>query len=88
MRQIVECVFPWEFSAGTNQRGDQRFIGVEVDGGITYRFAPGLTFDAVYGHLFSGDALSSTFTNPAGTLRTSIDAKDADVFAARVRYQF
>jgi hypothetical protein len=74
--------------AGTNQRGDHRFIGVEADGGITYRFAPGLTFDAVYGHLFAGDALKSTFTNPAGTLRTNIDAKDADVFAARVRYQF
>jgi hypothetical protein len=73
--------------AGTDLRGDKRFIGAEADLGITYRFAPGLTFDAVYGHLFAGDALNTTFVNPAGTLR-KIDAKDADVFAARIRYQF
>jgi hypothetical protein len=74
--------------AGTNQRGDHRFIGVEADGGITYRFAPGLSFDAVYGHLFSGNALQSTFTNINGALRRNIDPKDVDVLAARVRYQF
>ena len=74
--------------AGTNQRGDHRFIGVEADGGITYRFAPGLTFDAVYGHLFAGSALETTWVSAFGALRRNIDPKDADVFAARVRYQF
>ena len=73
--------------AGTNLRGDNRWIGFEADLGLTYRFAPGLTFDAVYGHLFAGSALDTTYVNPAGTLRR-IDAKDADVFSARVRYQF
>ena len=52
--------------AGTNQRGDSRYIGFETDMGITYRFAPGLTFDMVYGHLFAARAL--------GTLKRQTEA--------------
>src|SRR5207247_726681 len=47
----------------TNMRGDASYIGAEVDLGMTYRFAPGLTFDTVWGHLFSGDALKTTYFN-------------------------
>jgi hypothetical protein len=85
----VPCAFTPSIAgcAGTNLRGDHRFIGVEVDGGITYRFAPGLSFDAVYGHLFTGSALDNTWTSQFGALR-KVDSKDADVVSARVRYQF
>ena len=68
--------------------GENRFIGVELGPGITYRFSPGLTFDAVYAHLFTGGALDSSYFDFAGIYRNRVSAKDADVFAARVRYQF
>jgi hypothetical protein len=84
----VPCAFTPSIAgcAGTNLRGDHRFIGVEVDGGLTYRFAPGLSFDAVYAHLFTGDALQTTYVSSFGALRRNIDPKDADVVSARVRY--
>jgi hypothetical protein len=72
---------------GNNQRGDEDYIGTEVSAGITYRFAPGLTFDMVYAHLFAGGALNSTFTPRNGGFQTS-ESADADLAAARVRYQF
>ena len=68
--------------------GDERFVGVETSLGITYRFAPGLTFDAVYAHLFSGAALNTSYIGNDGNYRNRVDAKDADLVAARVRYQF
>jgi hypothetical protein len=68
--------------------GDKRFMGVELGPGITYRFAPGLTFDAVYAHLFAGGAFDSSYVDFSGTYRNRVSARDADVLAARVRYQF
>ena len=68
--------------------GDKRFIGVELGPGITYRFAPGLSFDAVYSHLFTGAALDSSYFDSSGVYRNRVSAKDADLFAARVRLQF
>jgi hypothetical protein len=68
--------------------GDHRFVGVELGPGITYRFAPGLTFDAVYAHLFAGPALETSYIGFDGTYRNRQSAKDADLVAARVRYQF
>jgi hypothetical protein len=71
----------------TNNRGDENYIGTEFSAGLTYRFAPGLTFDLVGAWLFAGSALDTTFVNPAGTTIKQ-DAKDAHLLAARVRYQF
>jgi len=72
--------------------GDHRFMGVEIDPGITYRFAPGVTFDMVYAHLFTGSigahAFDSSFIDAQGVYRNRVPAKDADFVAARVRYQF
>lgn len=69
-------------------RGDSRWVGVEASVGATYRFAPGLTFDVVYAHLFSGPALDSTNPNQVTGTNVSNKAQDADLAAARVRYQF
>jgi hypothetical protein len=68
--------------------GDHRFMGVEIDPGITYRFAPGVTFDMVYAHLFTGSAFDTSFVDTRGVYRNRVEAKDADFVAARVRYQF
>jgi hypothetical protein len=72
---------------GNNNRGDHRYIGTEVSLGLTYQFAPGLTFDVVGAYLFAGGALDTTFANQAGTIIQQ-NAKDAQVVAGRVRYQF
>lgn len=68
--------------------GDRTYMGTEIDAGITYRFAPGLTFDWVYGHLFAGGALDSSYFDNQGQFRPRQSAKDGDIISARVRYQF
>jgi hypothetical protein len=70
-----------------NPDGDANYIGTELNAGVTWRFAPGLTLDLVYGHLFSGSALQQvqrTFTGPTGVRKQ----KDADTGTLRVRYTF
>jgi hypothetical protein len=69
-------------SAGAS--GDARYLGTGLTAGFTYRFAPGLTFDAVYGYLIAGEALD--IAPSAGA--ASRDAKDVQVATARVRFVF
>ena len=70
-----------------NKRGDDKYIGTEVSVGLSYAFAPGLAFDMVYAHLFAGSALDSTQRLPDNSISKS-KGQDADLAAARVRYQF
>ncbi|MBI2524962.1 MAG: hypothetical protein HYV93_03170 [Candidatus Rokubacteria bacterium] len=71
---------------GAGCRGDSSYIGTEANIGTTWRFAPGLTFDLVYGYLFAGDALdSSEVLNGVLTRR---DAQDIYTGTARVRFTF
>ena len=77
-----------------------RYLGTEIDAGITWRFAPGLTFDLVGGYMFIGDGYSSALAtaNPATTTnvngattainRPDTNVKDVSTVAARVRYSF
>ena len=66
--------------------GDSRYIGAELDLGITYRFAPGLTFDLVGGWLFAGSALDTTLVRNGVIVKE--DAHDAQILSARLRYTF
>jgi hypothetical protein len=73
--------------------GDENLIGVELNAGLTWRFAPGLTLDMVYGHLFSGQALNQRqfVVTPGGTIGgvTGVrKSKDVDTGVVRVRYSF
>jgi hypothetical protein len=68
--------------------GDESYIGTEISLGLTYRFAPGLVFDVVGGWLFAGSALDTTVTRDGGATFTKLDAKYAQILAARVRYTF
>ncbi len=63
---------------GGDGRGDDRYLGTDLTAGITYRFAPGLTFDAVYGILIAGDGLGLQGRDP----------ENAQVASARIRYVF
>ena len=74
--------------------GDERYIGTDLSGGITYRFAPGLTFDLGGGFLFAGHALDRMVdvcayagSAPCGQF-AKYRAKDSYSVSTRIRYAF
>ena len=70
--------------------GDDNFLGAELAAGLTWAFAPGLTFDVGVSHLIAGDALEQCKNAlVAGVCQTDKrDARDASGVAARVRFAF
>jgi hypothetical protein len=78
--------------------GDSRYIGTEVDLGMTWRFAPNTALDLLGAYLFAGSALdtvecstTASTSNPCGSSSTSYvkkEANDAYYMAARVRFSF
>jgi hypothetical protein len=75
---------------GNRRGGDDNFLGWELATNLIWAFAPGLTFDAMVGHLFAGDALQQCKNAlVTGACRTAErDARDATSVAARVRFAF
>ena len=71
-----------------NPDGDENYIGTELNAGLTWRFAPGLTLDVVYGHLFAGAALDQRQRTVAGAVSGIRTHKDADIGTVRVRFSF
>ncbi len=80
-----------------NTKGEEQYLGTEVNAGFTWRFAPGLTFDMVGAYLFAGDALryarrcdGACGTNVLGLDNISNPGRPSDVYtvATRVRYAF
>jgi hypothetical protein len=66
--------------------GDSRYLGTELDLGLTWRFAPNTAFDLQGGYLFTGAGLNTAeLLNGVHTRR---DARDAYTLAARVRLAF
>ncbi len=84
----------------TTPKGDHSYLGTELIVGLSYRFAPGLTFDWRYAHLFAGQALNQCQTalavggcSIAGVAAPASNAParkadDVDFLTARVRYTF
>ena len=81
--------------------GDSRYIGTELDLGVTWRFAPNVALDLLGAYLFAGNALNTAECvalggagvgtgNPCGTGGTVVrrDANDAYQATARVRLSF
>jgi len=66
--------------------GDSRYIGTEVDLGLTWRFAPNIAFDLQGAYLFAGDALGTA--EVLNGVHTRREPKDAYMLAARVRFAF
>ena len=64
--------------------GDASYLGTELDLGFTWRFAPGLTLDGVYAHMWTGSAREVA---PA-QFQMQRDAEDVSYAALRVRYSF
>jgi hypothetical protein len=69
--------------------GDHRYLGTEVNASMTYRFAPGVTFDLAGGYLFAGKALG--YAASAGQPFVGVSPKDPEdviIGTARVRFAF
>lgn len=62
-------------------RGDARYLGTEVDAGLTYRFAPNVAFDVMGGVLFVGEARDHARTS--GGVRKG--AEDVYKLTSRIR---
>jgi hypothetical protein len=45
-------------------RGDDNYLGTELNLGLTYRFAPNVAFDLMGGYLFAGDAMGQGGRDP------------------------
>jgi hypothetical protein len=67
-------------------QGDSSYIGTEVNGGFTWRFAPNAAFDLAGYYLFAGHALD--MTEVLNGVPTKRDARDGYYAAARVRLSF
>jgi hypothetical protein len=73
-------------------RGNSRYLGTELDVGLTWSFAPGIVFDLVGGYMWAGNALSSAgvvtgaIAGPSGT--SNRNPKDVKTIATRVRLSF
>jgi hypothetical protein len=66
--------------------GDSRYIGTEVNLGLTWRFAQNAAFDLVGAWLFAGDALDTAEVLNGGHTRRR--ANDGYQAATRVRFAF
>ena len=68
----------------TGARGTERYLGNEWNAGLTYRFAPNVTFDLVGAVLFVGDALNHARVVGGPVFK----AEDVYKGAARIRLTF
>lgn len=66
------------------QAGDTNYLGTEFHGIITWRFAPGLSWDNGMGYMIAGEGMDA-FTGRTGSGRS---AKDVFIGTSRVRFTF
>ncbi len=72
----------------------KNYIGTDLTAGLTWQFAPGLTFDYVFGYLITGHALDNRVDQCAAVSGTPCndfvkrDAKNTYVTTARIRFAF
>jgi len=71
-------------------RGDERYLGTELDLGFQWRFAPGITFDMVGAYTWAGNALNAARAVNANTGESRVhgDSKDILTASARLRFNF
>ena len=65
------------------QAGDTNYLGTELFGEVTWRFAPGLSWGNAAGYMFTGSGFDA-FTTAGG----SRNAKDIFIMSSRVRFTF
>ena len=67
-------------------KGDSSYLGTELNGGMTWRFAPNAALDLAAYYLFAGSALD--MTEQLNGVAVKRDARDAYYATARVRLSF
>jgi len=78
--------------------GESNFLGTEFNVALTYRFAPGLTFDWAFGYMMTDSAMSHRYvgtdyvggsaTSNVAPVRKDIGVSDIAITTARVRFSF
>ena len=66
--------------------GDSNYIGTEINGGMTWRFAPNAALDLAAYYLFAGSALD--MTEQLNGVAVKRDSRDGYYAVARVRLSF
>ena len=69
---------------GPTPRDNSRYVGTEFMSVVSWRFAPGLSWDNSVGYMIMGPALDA-ITDPAAGPR---NAKDVSIVTSRVRFSF
>ncbi len=80
------CVTRTAVNSNSFAEGDSRYIGTEVNGGFTWRFAPNTAFDLAAYYLAAGSALK--MTEQLNGVAVKRDQNDAYYASARVRLSF
>jgi hypothetical protein len=80
------CTSRVAINSNSFAKGDSNYIGTEVNGGFTWRFAPNTAFDLAAYYLFAGHALDMTEQLNGNAVKR--DARDGYYAAARVRLSF
>jgi len=80
------CTSRIAINSNSFAQGDSSYIGTEVNGGFTWRFAPNAAFDLAGYYLFAGHALD--MTEQLNGVAVKRDARDGYYAAARVRLSF
>ena len=69
---------------GQAANAKSNYIGNEIFGGLTWRFAPGLALDCAGGYMWVGPALDAIRVNT----QSPADARNAYVLTSRIRFSF
>jgi len=77
------CTSRVAVSSNSFAKGDSNYIGTEVNGGFTWRFAPNTAFDLAAYYLVAGHGLDMTEQLNGNAVKR--DARDGYYAAARVR---
>ena len=70
-------------------KGDTYYMGTELHAVVTWRFAPGLSWDNGFGYVFAGNGMNA-LVPASGTVAQpgSRDAQDSYILTSRVRFTF
>jgi len=74
--------------------GESNYLGTELNLSLTYRFAPGLTFDWAFGYMMTDSAMSHRYVNSdyntgsGAPVKKDIGVSDIAITTARVRFSF
>ena len=86
--QIVGATGSVRSLRGDQVRGENSYLGTELDLGMTWRFAPNTALDLVWAYMFTGSAFdqsTNAVNQAAGVVN---DAKDVYKAVARIRFTF